>query len=83
MAKIGPAVLLHLDKQKLEMLDELSGITRIPRSVLLRKAVDDLLEKHRAVWRRQRTNKPPVGNVHRVRLAKKLKAQSKKLARSS
>ena len=35
-------------------LNELATMTRIPRAVLLREAVDDLLEKHRVIWSRSR-----------------------------
>lgn len=38
---------LYLDPEKLELLKELATETRIPRSVLLREAVDDLLVKYR------------------------------------
>ena len=31
-------------------VNELATLTRIPRAVLLREAVGDLLEKHRIVW---------------------------------
>lgn len=38
---------LYLEPEKAEMLDVLSSETRIPKAVLLREAVDDLLIKHR------------------------------------
>ena len=37
----------YLDAAKLELLKLLAAQTRIPRSVLLREAVDDLLIKHK------------------------------------
>lgn len=37
---------LYLDHDKARLLDELSAETRIPKAVLLREAVDDLLVKH-------------------------------------
>jgi predicted DNA-binding protein len=37
---------LYLDHEKAELLDELSGQTRIAKAVLLREAVDDLLKKY-------------------------------------
>ena len=37
---------LYLDHDKAKLLDELSAETRIPKAVLLREAVDDLLMKH-------------------------------------
>ncbi len=36
----------YLDADKLELLKQLAAQTRIPRSVLLREAVDDLLKKY-------------------------------------
>ena len=38
---------LYLDSQKLDLLRQLAKQTRIPRAVLLREAVDDLLLKHK------------------------------------
>jgi hypothetical protein len=38
---------LYLDTQKLDLLKRLAKQTRIPRAVLLREAVDDLLTKHK------------------------------------
>jgi hypothetical protein len=35
-------------------LNELATMNRIPRAVILREAVDDLLEKHRIIWSRSR-----------------------------
>ncbi len=40
------AVLMHLKPEKAELLKELAAETRIPRSVLMREAIDDLLAKH-------------------------------------
>jgi hypothetical protein len=37
----------YLDAAKLELLKQLAAHTRIPRSVLMREAVDDLLVKYR------------------------------------
>lgn len=37
---------LYLDQDKAALLDQLSERTRIPKAVLLREAVDDLLVKH-------------------------------------
>lgn len=36
----------YLDPEKLELLKRLAADTRIPRAVLMREAVDDLLVKH-------------------------------------
>ena len=36
----------YLDPEKLELLKQLAADTRIPRTVLMREAVDDLLVKH-------------------------------------
>jgi predicted DNA-binding protein len=38
---------LYLEPKKAELLDSLAGETRIPKAVLLREAVDDLLIKHK------------------------------------
>lgn len=38
---------LYLEPKKAEELDALAARTRIPKAVLLREAVDDLLEKHK------------------------------------
>ena len=38
---------LYLEPEKAELLDALSSETRIPKAVLLREAVDDLLTKNR------------------------------------
>ncbi len=40
---------LYIDPDKLELLKQVSSKTRIPRSVLLREAVDDLLVKYKAM----------------------------------
>ena len=37
----------YLDPDKLELLRRLAGQTRIPRSVLVREAIDDLLMKYK------------------------------------
>lgn len=39
--------LILLEHDKAALLDELSAETRIPKQVLLREAVDDLLVKHK------------------------------------
>jgi hypothetical protein len=38
---------LYLDHEKAELLAQLSAQSRIPKAVLLREAVDDLLVKYR------------------------------------
>lgn len=40
---------LYLDHEKLNLLKQLAADTGIPRSVLLRTAVDDFLIKHKAL----------------------------------
>jgi hypothetical protein len=40
------AEMAYLDADKLKLLKELSEETRVPRSVLIREAIDDLLHKH-------------------------------------
>jgi predicted DNA-binding protein len=37
---------IYLEPEKAELLDALAAETRIPKAVLLREAVDDLLTKH-------------------------------------
>lgn len=37
---------IYLDHDKAELLNELSAETRIPKAVLMREAIDDLLVKH-------------------------------------
>ena len=37
---------LYLEPEKAELLDALAGETRVPKAVLLREAVDDLLTKY-------------------------------------
>ena len=46
--------LINLDPDKARLLEELSAQTRIPKSVLMREAIDDLLFKHRNKLRRSR-----------------------------
>jgi hypothetical protein len=46
---------IYLEPDKAALLDELSAATRIPKAVLLREAVDDLLSKHRKL--RSKPNK--------------------------
>jgi predicted transcriptional regulator len=38
---------IYLEPEKADLLDELAEKSRIPKAVLLREAVDDLLVKHR------------------------------------
>ena len=40
---------LYLEPEKAELLDALAAQSRIPKAVLLREAVDDLLVKHKAL----------------------------------
>ncbi|MSR08249.1 MAG: ribbon-helix-helix domain-containing protein [Gammaproteobacteria bacterium] len=40
---------LYLDHEKADLLAKLAEETRVPRQVLLREAVDDLLIKHGAM----------------------------------
>jgi predicted transcriptional regulator len=37
---------IYVDHEKFELLDQLAKTTRIPRSVLWREALDDVLTKH-------------------------------------
>ena len=47
----------------MERLNELATMTRIPRAVLLREAVDHLLEKHRVIWSRSRHHGVPSRDI--------------------
>jgi predicted DNA-binding protein len=40
---------LYLEHDRAEQLDQLAVLTRIPKAVLLREAVDDLLVKHKVL----------------------------------
>jgi predicted DNA-binding protein len=40
---------LYLEHERAEQLDQLAVQTRIPKAVLLREAVDDLLVKHKVL----------------------------------
>jgi hypothetical protein len=50
--------LILLEHEKAALLDELSAQTRIPKQVLLREAVDDLLVKHKKVKPSTRAKRP-------------------------
>jgi predicted transcriptional regulator len=52
-----PGILTNLDADKLDNLNELATRTRIPRSVLMREAVDDLLVKHQPPKAKKRSVK--------------------------
>ena len=55
---------LYLDPDKAELLDLLSARSRVPKAVLLREAVDDLLTKHK--WMQQ----PTLGGLPQPRPVK-------------
>jgi len=50
----------YLDADKLELLKQLAGQTRIPRTVLVREAIDDLLVKHRLMKPPKAAPRPPA-----------------------
>ena len=58
MAKKSPEelkrVLVHFTLDQIEALDALATRTRIPRAVLIREGIDDLLKKHRTSGRGKR-----------------------------
>jgi hypothetical protein len=63
---------IYLVPEKAQALDDLAAESRIPKAVLLREAVDDLLEKHgRIEWKRERATSGPPRNVHSATLRKK------------
>ena len=66
------SILASLDPEQLERLNELAATTKIPRAALIREAVDDLLEKRRIEWTRERATNP-TRTVHRARLVKPAK----------
>ena len=52
------AEMLYVDPDRLELLVQLAKQMSIPRSVLWRQALDDLLVKHGALEAKQRTSTP-------------------------
>jgi hypothetical protein len=45
---------LYLEPEKAELLNQLAANTRIPKAVLLREAVDDLLAKYKDLLKPQK-----------------------------
>lgn len=62
-----PGILTNLDADKLDTLNELATRTRIPRSVLMREAVDDLLIKHEPKKAKRRS----VKNEHLTNISRR------------
>jgi predicted DNA-binding protein len=50
---------LYLEHERAEQLDQLAQQTRIPKAVLLREAVDDLLVKHKVLKSADGKRQPP------------------------
>jgi predicted DNA-binding protein len=50
---------LYLEHERAEQLDQLAQLTRIPKAVLLREAVDDLLVKHKVLKSTDGKRQPP------------------------
>jgi predicted DNA-binding protein len=50
---------LYLEHERAEQLDQLAQLTRIPKAVLLREAVDDLLVKHKVLKSGDAKRQPP------------------------
>jgi predicted DNA-binding protein len=50
---------LYLEHERAEQLDQLAQQTRIPKAVLLREAVDDLLVKHKVLKSGDAKRQPP------------------------
>ena len=48
--------MIYVDHEKLERLKQLARTTRIPRAVLWREALDDLLIKHEVPKENQRNS---------------------------
>lgn len=55
--------LILLERNKAELLDELAQAHRIPKQVLLREAVDDLLKKYEWVRTRSKDGKRPISTL--------------------
>ena len=51
---------LYLEPEKAELLNQLAASTRIPKAVLLREAVDDLLVKYRLLKSSEIDKPPPL-----------------------
>ena len=47
---------IYVDHEKFEQLRQLAKTTRIPRAVLWREALDDLLTKHKVSQEKQRNS---------------------------
>ena len=56
-------------------LNELATMNRIPRAVILREAVDDLLEKHRVIWSRSRDHGALLRDISGGPSKRKLRGQ--------
>lgn len=52
---------IYLEPEKAVALNELAASTRVPKAVLLREAVDDLLEKYRGAPPKKETRRKPGG----------------------
>jgi predicted transcriptional regulator len=48
--------MVYVDHEKFELLDQLAKSTRIPRAVLWREALDDLLAKHGMLKAKRRSS---------------------------
>jgi hypothetical protein len=65
------SILAYLDPDVLAALNALAKETRIPRAVLIREAVDDLLAKHgKIVFEKKRATSGPPRNVHTAKSRK-------------
>jgi predicted DNA-binding protein len=51
---------LYLEHDRAQQLDQLAQQTRIPKAVLLREAVDDLLVKHKVLKASDLKRPPPA-----------------------
>jgi hypothetical protein len=59
--------LLHLEPEKAAMLADLTKRSGVRQSVLMRSAIDLLLEKHGYEWERDKPLDQPPRRVHRLR----------------
>lgn len=55
---LRPQQSIYLDEDKATLLDRLSAETRIPKQVLMREAIDDLLVKHKLLKQALRERRP-------------------------
>jgi hypothetical protein len=63
--------LMHLEPEKAKMLEKLAKQSGVQQSVLMRSAIDSLLEKHGFVWERAPADNNAPHRVHTLRKKRK------------